>query len=197
MMMSDSLPAAISQLKLVFAFQGHCPSVIDCIDSTFLARTMVVDDSVMSYSHFTDEEKGGQCVIVNNIAGHEVFLLAIDNKFISNFKGGIADCALFDETNFNFVEFKTNAKGHSEAQIKDTYRKAMDQLENTYNHFKEKLSNVGLAFERTVEIKCYIIVSEMFPRETAMEEDMKIEFAQDCKLELCFERTISFAPLNN
>lgn len=87
---------------------------------------MVFDDEELFYSHFTNqEEQQHRCMIVNNVEGHEIYLLAIDNKFISNHPGGIADCALFDESLFSFVEFKTNAEGHTTAQVEETYRNAI------------------------------------------------------------------------
>lgn len=192
-MISEPLPQAVSQLKLRYAFRQYNPSVLACIDSTTDANTMVVDDEELFYSHFTDQEdQEYRCVIVNNVEGHEIYLLAIDNKFISNYPGGIADCALFDESLFNFVEFKTNAEGHTTAQVEETYRNAMAQIENTYHLFKTKLSEVGVDFDKVVNIQCYIVVSSRFPREAAIEQQLQVEFAQSLHLDLSFENVIDF-----
>lgn len=192
-MISEPVPKAISQLRLKHAFRGYNPSILTCIDSSTSGQLMVVDDEDDFYSHFTDEEdQRYRCLIVNNVEGHEIYLLAIDKKFISNHKGGIADCALFDETLFNFVEFKTNAEGHSDLQVEKTYRDAMSQIENTYKLFKNKLHSAGVDFEKVVEIVCYIVVSNNFPRINAIEQSLKIEFAQNLHLELSFENVVRF-----
>lgn len=190
-MISEPLPAAISQLKLRYAFRGYNPPVLECIDSTVDSQIMVVDDEELFYSHFTtDSQQEYRCILVNNTQGHEIYLLAIDNRLISNYKGGIADCALFDEQLFNFVEFKTNAEGNSPAQVELTYRNAISQLVNTYNLFTEKLSAVGVDFERIVDVQMYVVVSNLFPRENAIEQSLRLEYAADFSLN--FENTLSF-----
>lgn len=192
-MISEPIPQAISQLKLRYAFLQHNPSILTCIDSTTDTNTMVVDDEELFYSHFTNQEdQEYRCLIVNNVEGHEIYLLAIDNKFISNHPGGIADCALFDESLFNFVEFKTNAEGHTTAQVEETYRNAMGQIENTYRLFKTKLSEAGVDFDKVVNIQCYIVVSNRFPREIAIEQQLQLEFAQSLHLDLSFDNVIDF-----
>lgn len=192
-MILGTLPRAVSQLKLRYAFIQYNPPIVSCLDSTTDAHTMVIDDEELFYSHFTNQEdQQYRCMIVDNIEGHEIFLLAIDNKFISNHPGGIADCALFDEKSFNFVEFKTNAEGHTIAQVEETYRNAISQLENTYHLFKTKITEVGVQFDSIVEVKCYIVVSNSFPRELAIEQQLQLEFAQTTHLELSFENYVDF-----
>lgn len=192
-MISEPIPQAISQLKLRYAFRGYDKDIISCISTTAEKQVMIIDDEELFYSHFTNqEEQQYRCVIVNNVEGHEIYLLAIDNKFISIHPGGIADCALFDESLFNFVEFKTNAEGRTTARVEETYRNAMGQIENTYRLFKTKLSEVGVNFDKIVNIQCYIIVSSRFPRESAIEQQLQVEFAQSLHLDLSFENVIEF-----
>lgn len=192
-MISEPIPQAVSQLKLRYAFLQYNPPILSCIETTTDARIMVVDDEELFYSHFTKlEDQQYRCLIVNNVECHEVFLLAIDNKFISNHPGGIADCALFDEKHFNFVEFKTNAEGHTTELVEMTYRKAISQLENTYRLFKSKLSEVEVDFDAKVDIQCHVVVSNSFPRELAIEQQLQLEFAQSCHLALSFENTVDF-----
>lgn len=192
-MISEPIPQAVGQLKLRYAFIQYNPPILSCIDSATDAQTMVIDDEELFYTHFTNQEDQlYRCMIINNVEGHEIYLLAIDNKFISNHPGGIADCALFDEKQFNFVEFKTNAEGHTTAQVEETYRYAMSQLLNTYRLFKAKLFEVGVRFDSIVDIQCYIVVSNNFPRELAIEQQLQVEFAQSSLLELSFENTVDF-----
>lgn len=192
-MISEPIPQAISQLKLRYAFLGYDKDIVSCISTTTDRKIMVIDDEELFYSHFTNQgDQEYRCVIVNNVEGHEIYLLAIDNKFISNHLGGIADCALFDESLFNFVEFKTNAEGHSTPQVEETYRNAMAQIENTYLLFKTKLSKAGVDFDKVVNIQCNIVVSSRFPRESAIEQQLQVEFAQSLHLDLSFENVIDF-----
>lgn len=192
-MISETIPQAISQLKLRYAFRGYDKDIISCISSTSDRQVMVIDDDELFYSRFSNQEdQEYRCVIVNNVLGHEIYLLAIDNKFISNHPGGIADCALFDESQFNFIEFKTNAEGPTTEIVELTYRKAMSQLENTYRLFKKKLSDAKVEFDKVVSIQCYIVVSSRFPRELAIEQQLQVEFAQSTHLELSFENVIDF-----
>lgn len=192
-MILEPIPQAITQLRLRYSFRQYNPSILDCIDSTTDANAMVIDDEEQFYSHFTNqEEEQYRCVIVNNVKRHEIYLLAIDNRFISNYPGGVADCALFDESQFNFVEFKTNAEGHTLAQVEKTYRDAMAQIGNTFQLFKKKLSEAGVDFEKVVNIQCFVIVSNRFPRMSATEQQLQLEFAQSLHLGLSFENEIVF-----
>ena len=134
------VPASISQLKLRFAFRGYNPPILQCIDNSTEQEIMVIDDEEAHVSHFTrDENQRIRCMLVKNASQKELYLLAIDNCFISNHPGGIADCAIFDEHQFNFVEFKTNAKGNSVPQVENTYRDALGQLIATYTLFRDKI----------------------------------------------------------
>lgn len=189
------IPIAISQLKLRFAFRGYNPSVLQCIDNTKEQEIMVVDDEQTHVSHFTqDENQRLRCVLVKNASQKEFYLLAIDNCFISNRPGGIADCALFDEKQFNFVEFKTNAMGNSIPQIEYTYRDALGQLDTTYTLFRNKINAAGVNFDHVVEVRCFITVANHFPRQSAIEQNIVKEAADsDNHLDLSFEPEIQIS----
>lgn len=192
MISESSLPVAITQLKLCYAFRGHCPSILQCVTAVNDIEVMVVDDEQYRYSHITsDENQRSRCLLVKNTTQKAFYILAIDNCFVSNRPGGIADCVIFDELQFNFVEFKTNAKGNSVPQVEETYRNAYGQIVATYNFFRNKINVVKIDFDKVVYIKCYIVVSSNFPRVTAIEQNLMKEAADsDYHLDLSFEPEI-------
>lgn len=189
------IPVAISQLRLCFAFRGYNPSILQCIDETSEQEIMVVDDEQTHISHFTqDEDQRMRCMTVKNTSRKKFYLLAIDNRFMSNCPGGIADCALFDERQFNFIEFKTNAMGNSIPQIECTYKDALGQLDATYTLFRNKINAGGVDFDRIVDVHCFITVANHFPRQSAIEQNIVKEAADSPNhLDLSFEPEIQIS----
>ncbi len=190
-----SIPVAISQLKLRFAFRGYNPSILQCVDETNESEIMVIDDEQTHISHFTqDENQRMRCMTVKNANQKKFYLLAIDNRLISNRPGGIADCALFDELQFNFVEFKTNALGNSIPQIEYTYKDALGQLDATYTLFRNKINAAGVDFDHKTEVHCFITVANHFPRQSAIEQNIVKEAADGVNhLDLSFEPEIQIS----
>ena len=184
---------AIKQLKLCYAFRGKNPGVEDCITTKNDKIQWVIDDEKSKSSHFIDEEMPGKCLCICNENNHDIVLLPIDHKLIKNHKGGIADCAIFDNVLFCFVEFKSNASGNSVLQVNETYEKAIKQLKETVNLFEKNMKQVKVEFRAVVEVNCDIVVAERFPRQTATEQSLKIAFAKDMKgIPLYFSREIKF-----
>ena len=102
----------------------------------------------------------------------------IDNKFIKICQGGIADAAVFNEQDFHFVEFKTNAEGNNDNSVQATYSKAMSQLKETLSLFENNIKSIGIDFKKQVDIECNIIVSESFPRNNTIEMTYAMQFAK-------------------
>ena len=93
---------------------------------------LVVDDDETRISRFGSENDDlEKALIVFNENKQEIVLLSIDNQLLKSVEGGLADCALFDDKQFRFVEFKTNAEGNSERTVQKTFDKASRQLKNT------------------------------------------------------------------
>ena len=137
---------------------------------------LVVDDDDTKVSRFgTDNEDIGRGLLVFNEQKREIVLLSIDNKLLIGIQGGIADCAIFDDKQFRFVEFKTNAEGNA----KKNFDKATGQLKNTIKVFKDRLQTVNVKFEDAVVLSCHVVVSYSFPRSLAMMQDYQLEFATD------------------
>ena len=100
------------------------------------SRLLVIDDDADQISKFSDsEDDEPRALVVLNEKNKLIVLLAIDHKLIDNHPGGITDCAVFDDEQLEFVEFKTNAYGNSEESIRDTFEKACDQLKETLTVF--------------------------------------------------------------
>ncbi|MFC2710275.1 hypothetical protein [Hoylesella oralis] len=183
---------AIDRLKLDKAFvQNTFRPFNACWTVRMDSELLVVDDDIEKYSCFSDNPDDKlRALIVINKQNKEIVLLSIDNKLITNCKGGIADCALFDEKQFNFIEFKTNAFGHSENAVRDNFDKAKKQLKNTIKVFVDRLNNVGIQFIGVITLSCHIVVSHSFPKSKAVKQEYQLAFADETGIELKFSEKI-------
>ena len=185
---------AIDRLRLdeAFASLTSC-SFNECWTVRMDSRLMVVDDD-QRFSRFSDDiDEEQKSLIIINTNNREIVLLSVDNRLISNYEGGIADCALFDLSQFRFVEFKTNAYGNSDESIRDTFDKAVNQLKNTLKLFTERLKSVNSCLP---EVICHIVVSHGFPKSRAVKQEYQLAFANDTGLYLDFsEKTYWDMPV--
>ena len=188
------IPTAIKRLKLVSAFKGYNPGILECYESSTDERVMIVDEE--SHTHITtNEDDIHRCCVCLNSNQHELIILPLDKKLIKQRVGGMADGAAFDERKFVFLEFKDQAQGNSLAAVDETYTKAATQLSSALNLFVDKLKEekIAIDFIKTTNVKCHIIVSEKFPRASALEQSMKIDFAMaNNGVGLYFEKEILF-----
>lgn len=188
------IPTAIKRLKLASAFKGYNPGVLDCYESSTDERILVVDD--VDGTHITNNvEDIYRCCVCINPNRHELIILPLDKKLIKQRVGGMADGAAFDEYKFAFIEFKDQAQGNTPAAVEETYTKAASQLTSALNLFIEKLKGgkISIDFTATTNVVCHIIVSEKFPRASALEQNMMLTFAMaNNGVGLSFEREILF-----
>ena len=186
------IPNAIKRLRLMGAFKDYNPGILDCIEVSSDERIMVVDDE--SCTHITNREDDVQrCCWCLNPYKNEIIVLPIDRKLIKQRIGGMADGAVFDENKFAFVEFKDQAQGNTPTAIEGTYSKATSQLSAALNLFAEKEKSVDIDFTTATHVFCHIIVSEKFPRASALEQNMMIAFAMaNNGVGLSFEREILY-----
>ena len=172
---------AIDHLRLdeAFACNVHCP-FSDCWTVRMDSELLLVDDDDKKVSRFSDDEgEKPKALAIINKANKQIVLLSIDHKLFDSHKGGIADCALFDEQQFHFVEFKTNAYGNSVEGIRANFEKAIDQLEETLKVFKNRLRVVGVCFEDAIDLSCHIVTSSSFPRSQALKQEYAIRFGEE------------------
>ncbi len=192
-MTEQYIPEAVKQLQLMYAFKGHATSILDCIEIRKDEELKIIDDNEKGYTRYIETNiDDGKCLQAHNPNNHEIILLPIDNKFILNHCGGIADCAIFNTTLFCFAEFKANAQGNSQKAIEDTYTTAIKQLKETLRIFMQKLQAIKQNFIKRTEVICHIIVSNQFPRSRATEQTYQLSFAKETGIELSFENEISF-----
>ena len=140
-------------------------------------RLLVVDDEETRISRFGSENDDlEKALVVFNEKKQEIVLLSIDNQLLKSVEGGLADCALFDDKQFRFVEFKTNAEGKSEGTVQKTFDKASRQLKNTIRIFNDSLKSVDIVFEDAIALSCHIVLSKSFPSNPSLMQDFQIEF---------------------
>ena len=178
--MSVNLPA-IDRLLLDEAFSDNVYRPFsECWTVRMDSELLLVDDDVEKVSRFSDnEEERSKALVIINEKNRQIVLLSIDNKLIKDHEGGIADCALFDDNQFHFVEFKTNAYGNSEQSIRDTFEKAISQLVETIRVFQNRLIPLGIDINEVISLSCQIVVSESFPRSSALKQEYQIRFADE------------------
>lgn len=188
------IPNAVKRLKLVSAFKGYNPGILDCIEISNNEQIMIVDDEECTHI-LTSINDVSRCCVCFNPNRNEIVVLPLDKKLIKQRQGGMADGAAFDENKFAFLEFKDQAQGNTSEAIEGTYRKAASQLSAALNMFSEKLKDekVAVDFINIINVTCHIVVSEKFPRASALEQNMMLSFAMSNKgVGLSFEREISF-----
>lgn len=172
---------SIDQIKLDEAFaKDTFRPFNECWTVRMDSSLMVIDDDEDNFSRFTDNpDDEHKALMIINENNEQIVLLSIDNKLIKAHKGGICDCALFDDKQFNFVEFKTNAYGNSPEQVRETFDKATSQLKETIHVFKDKLQKVDIIFEDAVTLSCHVVVSQRFPKSRAIKQAYQMNFADE------------------
>lgn len=149
---------------------------------------LVVDDDKSKVSRFgTDSEDIGKGLLVFNEQKHEIVLLSIDNQLLKGVQGGVADCALFDDKQFRFVEFKMNAEGRSLKAARNTLIEAGQQLKNTIHIFSEKEKVIKVDFENAVTLSCHIVLSRNYPATQSAIQDYQMAFATETGIYLSFD----------
>lgn len=179
---------AIDRLKLDEAFStGTFKPFNECWTVRMDTELLVVDDDIEKVSRFSDDkEEALKALLIINENNRQIVLLSVDNKLIKDHEGGIADCALFDEEQFRFVEFKTNAYGNSEQSVRDTFDKATGQLTETIQVFKDKLANINIHFQDAITLCCHIVISQRFPKSRAIKQEYQMNFADENNVPLFF-----------
>lgn len=184
----------IERLKMRQSFNGMATELEDCLTISSSVIAYIADDDTMGVSHFVDNSgEHDKCLKVINLQSHEYALLGIDHSLIKEKEGGIADCGVFDDRKFWMVEFKTNAQGNSDVAVEDTYKKAINQIEKTIELFSDSMSKADVDFVEASDLQCNIVTARSFPRMTALEASLSLEFAMDNNgVPLYFSRAIEF-----
>lgn len=160
---NNTVPNAVNRLRLIPALSPCCNTNLSLyIDKSTSHDVYVYDDNVLKYSDW-DSNSGAvtlsKCFNGHNPNGIELCLLPLDNRMITDptvIKGGITDCALLTDTEFTFVEFKTNAT--SRKNIGKNSNKAMKQLWHTYDSIvKPRCLANGVDLDNKVIVEFHIV----------------------------------------
>jgi hypothetical protein len=108
-------------------------------------------------------EKGDKELTVQNISAQPIHLVAIDCCLFSSSDASRCDCALVQNENIHFIEFKHGNYKRRTERIKDCIR----QLANSINDFH----NTGVlpAHHSVVAIACVGFTDELPPRNASLE----------------------------
>lgn len=188
---NDSLPNEVKHLRLGSAFRSFTNTFSNCIETTSDKRFFIVDDGYTRISNLQEDEH--RACIANNPNSHQVIVLAIDHKLIAQRVGGMADGAAFDMNNFYLLEFKDQAQGKTIQSIEETFDKAMLQLRQALNLFIDRTREVGVDLMKEVNVEAHIIVNDMHPRISSIEQSRMLAFPMDNNgVPLSFDRQINF-----
>ena len=149
---------------------------------------LVVDDDESKVSRFgADSEDVEKGLLIFNEQRREIVLLSIDNLLLKGVQGGVADCALFDDKQFRFVEFKMNAEGRSHKSARNTLDKAGQQLKNTIRIFSESEKTIKVDFEDAITLSCHVVLSRNYPVSQSAIQDYQMAFATETGVYLNFD----------
>lgn len=184
----------IECLKMRQSFKGMTANVGECLTYSSEIVAYISDDEQSGKSHFVDNSgEHDKCLKVVNLQKREYSLLSIDHCLVNDREGGIADCGVFDDRTFWMVEFKSNALGKTDMAVSETYRKAISQIKETIKLFTDKMKEADVDFVEASDLHCDIVTAQSFPKLTALEQNLSIEFAMDNNgIHLIFSRTIDF-----
>ena len=181
---------AIDRLRLdeVFAQKMLHRAFNECWTVKCDELLLVVDDDKSKVSRFgTASENVERGLLIFNEKKREIVLLSIDNQLLRGVQGGVADCALFDDKQFRFVEFKMNAEGRSLKAAHNAIEKAEQQLKNTIRFFSEGEKAIKVDFENAVVLSCHVVLSRNFPAIQSAIQDYQMAFALETGVYLSFD----------
>lgn len=178
------IPNFLKDLALESALSSYCQNVHDYILQSSQDE-FVVDVEKLGMSYFVTDNIGQEEYAnkkyfeVINKSKKNFALLQIDNGIINTCKAQKCDCAIVDESNLCFIEFKANAVSTNPNRIKKNYSKAMKQLGTTISIFQSGLSSVGKDLDGQRELEAYVCFKHGYPRLTSSEINYQVEFAKN------------------
>lgn len=125
-----------------------------------------------------EEDKAQRYFAIENPSAKPYALLQIDKGLIQHRNTKKCDCAIANDTNICFIEFKANAESGCHKTISKRYDKAIEQLQTTINIFNQHYSvqNTDVTTLRNVE--AYICFRQGYPKFTSMQMNYKAKFTQ-------------------
>ena len=193
----NTLPPAITKIKLAWSLQNCGVPVKDAFDKSTAAHLYVYDDMQLGYSDWDGQkpEFSSKCFHVDNPGSICIALLPLDGRIITAkeiIEGGVCDCLLLTEKEMCFIEFKTNATSTETLRILDNAAKALEQLWHTYNVIIRPRCINRLKSSAELEL-LYVNFHVVFDRDLKVTDansslmDLQTQFLEDKKYSLFFD----------
>lgn len=176
------IPAFLQDLSLPVALSAYCANVDPYIQQSSNEKEHVVDLERGGVSCFVTatqgqaEDAAGKYFEVRNPNRKDFALLQIDHGII-NTNITKCDCAIADNKELCFIEFKANATSSKTSSLRHNYKKAMRQLGATITYFTNGIRAAGNELTSLRSIEAYVCFRHGFPRKSAAEMGYQTEFA--------------------
>lgn len=125
---------------------------------------------------------------VENPTSRPYALLQIDNGFIQTTATKKCDCAIANDNDICFIEFKANATSKETSVINANYRKAIEQLSTTIGLFNAHYAKKGLDLRKIRKTEAYVCFRAGYPKSTSSQMNYKVRFMSQTGISLSFER---------
>lgn len=176
------IPTYLNDLRLNQILSTYTTNVEPYLQSSNKGEH-IVDSETSGISGFVTttfgqpEDLAQKYFDVRNPHGRDFCLLQIDHAAINTNATEKCDCAVMNDTDLSFIEFKANATSTKPKQVKKNYKKAMRQLKKTIGIFRTGAAALGenLLSQRTVD--AYICFRKGYPRITTSEMTYRVNFA--------------------
>ena len=137
-----------------------------------------------------DHEEDKKCIIletngqfkVSNLNQKEIGFIAVDECLFDSSDGTRADCIIFDEEVFCFIELK-HCKNKN---ISRNRQKAKSQLMATVEFFKEKI-NIEQKLKAYICVTCFTDEERITMTPSANNEEAQLEFEEFLDTELFYK----------
>lgn len=180
------------ELDKVFALYAANPDIY--IEESDKNEHIVDSESLkisgfVSYSFGSKEELLRKYFDVENPKGCCYSLLKIDNGLIRTTATRKCDCAIANDKEICFIEFKANATSNKPDTIAGNYKKAMKQLSTTIGIFNRHYATKGITIKALRNVEAYVCFRAGYPRCTSSQMGYKVKFAeQNDGIALLFKR---------
>ena len=184
------IPSFLADLFLESVFKKYSSKVeryIQCSEkSEYIVDSEKGKISGFVTNHFgQDEYLSEKYFHVENPSSKQYALLQIDRGIIKANDIPKCDCAIANDNDLCFIEFKANATSENSSVIDRNYQKAMLQLATTISIFDSyKYPKGNIRNLRNVE--AFICLRQGYPRNKSSQMNYRISFAETNKIPLFF-----------
>ena len=177
------IPVYLNNLLLNEVFATYCKDVDEYIQSSNNDEHIVDSETEKISGFVTDsfghiEDASGKYFSVKNPTKLPYVLLQIDNGIIKSSKIKKCDCAIANDTQLCFIEFKANAYSSNENTIQGNYQKAIKQLTTTIGLF-ERLYDAKRVdkLKKRKNVEAFICFRQGYPKTTSSQMNYQVAFA--------------------